>query len=378
MASRLQSGLNAVFGGDKLKDALGNAIKFNPLTGPAYWQTKWLLEDPSQAQHDAAVQQSREIVNSPQYQQFRNNYDARAQAARQLQKSQRQDQLERMASINDRVNSDAWLQRKAASQINPIYRPQIRGVKQNIRQTMKQGRRAASDVEGFYDSAAGKVSNLAKASNRNTKTSIQNIRQGQVRGGARNISRSEGQMGAKAIRGLGKAGNSFMKQLQGSIAAEGGMAAADTMNSYRQLANDERQKLSDLRTQRAAAMQQAQSEISKKIKQAGKKIYNNNFLGNIAAGNSVADAQQAAIAVAQQNNPAVRSAVAKSILAARGNEQGLADAYQNKVESNPDYRDQQREDLQTALDIIKLAGDQGRTNISDRAWQLLAAQGFLG
>ena len=267
-------------------------------------------------------------------------------------------------AIDQKVNSNRWLTQRARRQIMPIYRPQIRAARQNMRSTMRQGKRAASDVMGYYDQAGAKVAGLSKASGRSQKRAMNKLGSGNA----------EARIAGNAMRGQGKATRSFFKQLQGSLAGEGAVAAADTRRSYNSLANEYRTQLGELQAQRNAALMAAKQEMKRNVNKAGEKIYEQNFLESLGAGMTRKQAAKQALAAGGAKGKAVKSQVARSILANRGNENVLLSSM---VQDNQPSFDEQIDRAKIAIDIVNAIGDnpasEEAANIRNTILQQLAA-----
>lgn len=287
--------------GDHIVDGLKRA----PYVGPAVAAWDWALTDLDNAPESKSTRTPQEKI----LQQGMQDVARREQLAQQNKDT---NDLLRDA-IDQKVNSNRWLSQRARRQIMPIYRPQIRAARQNLRSINRQGRRAASDVMGYYDQAGAKVAGLSQASGRSQRRAMNKLGSGNA----------EARIAGNAMRGQGKATRSFFKQLQGSLAGEGAVAAADTRRSYNSLANEYRTDLGDLKAQRNAALMAAKQEMRKNINNAGEKIYEKNFLESLGAGMTRKQAAKQALAAGGAKSKAVKSQVAKSILANRGNEQLL-------------------------------------------------------
>lgn len=284
-------------------------------------------------------------------------------------------QIQRQAAIDEKINSNQWLRQQAIRQVNPIYRPQIKGLRGDIRRTVAQGRRTANQVEGYYDAAGAKVAGMQKATRRSSRQAVKNVKNNGVNIGAKGISNAEGKMAAKAVAGMGKAGGSFMKQLRGAIAAEGGVAAADTMRSYQSLADEKRSDLAQLRSQRAAAIAQSAQELKKKYAKAGKKVYRDGFLGSIEAGNTTTEAMQKMNKQLANANPAVRSRVARMIMNNRGNYQNqIANMNELTAEEQQTAIDNRNEEIKTLTAIAEKLDEQGRSDAASVYWQMIDKQ----
>jgi hypothetical protein len=251
--------------------------------------------------------------------------EAALQAQRQAMRQRSMDQLRETASD---ALSNQDLRMRARKQVAPIYRPQIRNTKRNIRQTERQGRVSARQVQGYYSQAGQKVAGMAKGARKSTKRAIKGTMSGGVQGNS--SANAESGIAAKAMKGMGKANASFFKQMQAALAGEGAVAAADTRRNYKDLANTYRSDLATLRSERTAAMQQVMQRMRGGINNNARTVYSDTYLGAIQQGMAPRKAQRVALAQAGTYSQAVEAKVAQMMLKNKGDEKMLARAQGKK------------------------------------------------
>ena len=293
-------------------------------------------------------------LNKSQLNLITNPYGAQDQMLAMARRRAQQTNQDLRDAVDEKVNSNQWLTQRARRQIMPIYRPQIRAARQNYRSTMRQGVRAADDVMGYYDQAGAKVAGMSKASKGSQRRAMNKLGSGNA----------EARIAGRAIQGQGKAARSFFKQLQGSLAGEGAVAAADTRRSYNTMANEYRTQIGDLQAQRNAALMAAKQEMRRNINNAGEKIYEKNFLESLGAGMTRKQAAKQALAAGGVKGKAVRSQVAKNIMANRGNENVLLSSM---VQDNQPTEEEQLDRAKVLIDLLEAVPE----NSSPEAQELL-------
>jgi hypothetical protein len=312
------------------ENALDTA-KFLPIVGPHVRSADWLFSDPQKADSQALIPQSKR--DNP----WANKYysDLQEQQDQRIRARQQSMQELREIAANRLTNEDVRM--RARKQVAPVFRPQIRETKRSIRQTEKQGRVAATQVQGYYEQAGNKVAGMGKSAGQSARKAAKRTVAGGVQGNA--SASKESRIAAKAIKGMGKANASFFKQLQGALAGEGAVASADTRKNYKDQANEYRGDLADIRTQRAAAMQQVMGKIRGGVNSKARNVYENTYLSAIQQGMSPVQAQRAALAQAGTYGDAVKAKAAQMMLKNKGDEKLLAQM-QKKQGMNKEQFDQ--------------------------------------
>lgn len=259
-----------------------------------------------------------------------------------------QDLRETIAQTPKLTNQE--LRIRAQKKITPIFRPQIRETRRSIRQTERQGRVAAKQVQGYYNQAGQKVAGMAQGGRKSTRKAVQKT----LSGGVQNNSgaSAEAQIAAKAMGGMGKANASFFKQLRGALAGEGAVAAADTRRNYKDLANTYRSDLAELQAEKAAKTQQMMQKIKSGINKTARTVYNNTYLGLIEQGVSARKAQQAALAQAATYGQQIEARAARMILKNKDNEKLLASVAQKQQPMTDKQWERKQDSIDNRRDAI--------------------------
>jgi hypothetical protein len=336
MASPLGNAIGWI--GDRAEDVVDNFKKKSltdkawaiaskaPGIGPVVPPVKWAITD--QKEENNWTPPAGYGVLLPKDQRERN---MRAWRAEQRAKEEATQNRNRQQNINAREQLDSILQsnagitsemisKRARRAVMPVFRPQIRNTKRSIReaeadrlQVLQEGKQAAGDVMGYYDEARGMTRGYAKQDRRGTKRMAKKLR------ADGDVSARE-QIALKAAKGSSRANRNFYKRVGASLAGEGAVAAAatrrnyqDVSEQYRDIANEYKGELADLRSARAQAVQEGKSQIKSKIKNTAATAYQDIYLQGIESGMSKAQAQKLALAQAKTQGKAVAGETASLI-----------------------------------------------------------------